>query len=44
MNMECPRCGCENAQYKVVEVVEGKGYVWEAACEECGWEDTKYEF
>lgn len=23
---------------------EGKGYVWEAACKECGWEDTKYEF
>ncbi|MED3747594.1 MULTISPECIES: hypothetical protein [Geobacillus] len=43
MNMECPRCGAET-HWEVVEIVEGKGYVWEAECDECGWEDSKYEF
>lgn len=37
--MECPRCSAE-AHREVVEVVEGKGYVWEAVCDECGWEDA----
>ena len=41
--IECPRCGEETAEYEIVDVVEGKGYVWEAKCE-CGWEDTRYEF
>jgi uncharacterized Zn finger protein len=42
--LDCPRCGSEKVRWEVVEVVEGKGYVWEAECQECDWEDTKYEF
>lgn len=42
MNIECPCCGGE-AWWKIVEADE-KGYVWEAKCDECDWEDTKYEF
>lgn len=44
MNIECLHCGSENAQWEIVDVVEGKGYVWEAFCKECEWEDTGYEF
>lgn len=44
MFIECPHCGYENAQWEILDVVEGKGYIWVTRCDECNWEDAGYEF
>lgn len=39
----CPRCGSDRTDYVVVEETK-EGYVWEAECNDCGWDNTGYEF
>ncbi|WP_374717783.1 hypothetical protein [Neobacillus sp.] len=41
--MSCKCCDSSNATYYILEETK-EGYVWQSKCNDCGWNDTGYEF
>lgn len=41
--MRCKCCDSSNVEYAKLEETN-EGYVYQAECNDCGWNETRYEF